>query len=155
MNLFIAPHPDDETLYGAFTVQTAPAVVAVFVTPCIEPERWIEFNAAMRVLRVKSLKIKSIDEIKNKYDKIYVPAKQGGHPFHDEVHDMAKAKYGKQCILYSTYTEKKENAPTGRIKVPYNQVMLSRKLLAMMCYKSQHIIAKVHFDLKNIEEYLY
>ena len=70
MNLFIAPHPDDETLYGAFTVQTAPAVVAVFVTPCIEPERWIEFNAAMRVLRVKSLKIKSIDEIKNKIRRI-------------------------------------------------------------------------------------
>lgn len=165
MNLFIAPHPDDECLWGAYTIQRELNNIVVAVIK-VQRELWRcdESRAAMEWLGLPQQNLKfydrfdgipMLDQMGNPWEKVYVTAMQGGHPFHDEVCETTIRKHGDRVVLYSAYTKKKENPPFGRWKVESTERMQKRKVEALLRYESQQRISAVHFGLKCKDEYYF
>lgn len=116
MNLFISPHCDDETLFGAYTIMREKPIVAIF-KDVLHIYRHDESRAALDWLELPRDNIKFISalhELGTDYEKVYAPAMQGGHPFHDEVCELAIRQFGAKVVLYSTYTKNKASLPFGR-----------------------------------------
>lgn len=150
--LFLAPHPDDETLFGAYIIMNEKPLVAIYSST---EERNKESEAAMKILGAPVVFIKNLDQL-NSLDPeiVYAPALEGGHPLHDKMHRLAKAKWGNRCAFYSTYRSGNDLLPKGRVKIPHTEEMRLKKLQALECYKSQIIATPCHFEQENKDEYL-
>lgn len=167
MNLFVAPHNDDETLFGAFTLIREKPFVVVLTDSYIQPNRgevgcdaesrMLESKNAMDVLgcpflqagiRDTGMKAEIVADILGRFsgfDTVYVPALQGGHPHHDLVCVVATKVFGSRCKYYTTYT-KSDLYTTGKEEVVPTIEELELKDKAMECYTSQLRINGPHFD---------
>jgi LmbE family N-acetylglucosaminyl deacetylase len=153
MKLLIAPHPDDETLFAAYTIMAEKPLVAVFNFKN-RTDRNEESVAAMKFLGAKVVFIDSIHELGYDFESVYAPALQGGHPWHDAVCKMAIERYGERVIYYATY-ERGNLQPYGRFLVNADAEMKNKKHLALLCYKSQRVEYPWHFELENKNEYFF
>jgi LmbE family N-acetylglucosaminyl deacetylase len=156
-NLFIAPHCDDETLWGAYIIMNYKCDVVVFVDEKTTQVNKDECIAACKILGVADLKfVTKIEQVDKTYDKIFVPYCEGGHKFHDEVFYSAYGYFNQEKIkCYMSYGKDKTKPPAGRICLPHSPAMEALKLQALACYESQHKSAAVHFNLKNKNEWLF
>ncbi len=156
--LFIAPHCDDETLFGAYTIMARKPLVAIFNDQQAgnisnTPEREAESAAAMHFLGVDVVFINNLDEISGDFDIVYAPMLEHGHPGHDFIHNAAKAKYS-NVINYSTYRSGTDLLPRGQVKVEATEEMKQKKLDTLLFYKSQIAATPCHFIQANKDEYI-
>lgn len=172
MKLFLSPHNDDETLFGAFTLlRERPLVLIVFDgylqaargTGITAEQRRNESRAAMEILGCTVEFMGLRDDNPNvtpalirayveslKPTEIYAPAREeSGHRQHnlaaDAVSGMPNVRH------YMTYT------PAGKstgVPVPYEPEWPLLKLKALACYESQIKLwsTKDHF-LRDQYEY--
>jgi len=173
--MFLSPHNDDESLFGAFTIlRHKPSVY--FVTRSVkQAERGItyqqrdeESRQALQVLgaEIQFLNIPEpeldvykltniLKEInsKRKIKVVYAPAFQGGHNHHDIVCLAAEKVFGNKVIHYATYT-KYNLTPKGNIELFPTKEELDFKNRALACYRSQLPWNHRHFDaVKDKSEY--
>lgn len=158
--LFLSPHNDDETLFGAFTLlRERPRVVTVlrsFVqeergTGVTYQEREAENAAALEVLGIGEWEQWPYpdsdppwDEVRERFaslqpDRIYAPAvERGGHLHHNAIGELAKAVWPGKVTPYTTYTA------WGRTRrgteVPWKHEWVLLKLRALSCYRSQILV---------------
>jgi LmbE family N-acetylglucosaminyl deacetylase len=151
MYLFLSPHCDDETLFGAYTIMRDKPLVAIYLSSM---ERMQESAKAMKVLGAPLMFIESIDTmIFDEFDVVYAPAIEGGHPLHDEIGRKALEKWGDKVIQYSTYRSGSDLLPRGSIKVHATEDMKKKKIEALKCYVSQIKETPCHFEQDNKDEY--
>jgi LmbE family N-acetylglucosaminyl deacetylase len=150
--LFFAPHPDDETLFGAYTILKEKPVVVVIKN---DIPRMFEFMHAMEVLDAEWMIVDSVSFVQGlKPDVVYVPQLNNCHPLHNKVtQDVMKYFRESEIIEYATYTSPDDLQPKGRTKVEATDEMKALKLKALDCYVSQRKATPVHFDLVNKDEY--
>lgn len=146
-SVFLAPHPDDETLFGAFTLlREKPLVVSVLSCGA---HRTLEFAAAMKTLGIDDISVWGAyqeaapdwsairDRIRAlRADHIYAPAADpDGNVHHNE---LARAAVGAapRVTHYLTYTS--AGKQTSRCSVPYEREWIGLKLRALACYESQY-----------------
>lgn len=162
--VFLAPHPDDETLFGAFTLlRYKPTVVCVldcgadrsreFYNACdtlgiTEREVWSfrETAADWRAIRER---IESLDA-----EVIYAPAAvENGNRDHNRIARIAEAAHPGRVVRYLTYTT--EGKQTGGVLVPFDPEWVPLKLRALACYPSQsgHPSHAPHFMRSQEERY--
>lgn len=159
MKLFISPHNDDESLFGAFTlIREKPLVVVVtdsFIQPnrgdisCDAHTRRQESIAACKIfgcpiafLGIKDTELTSsnlssrLEDFKNLgFEGVYAPAIQGGNPQHDLIGKIANQIFN-NVIYYTTYT-KTELWTKGEIEVVPTPEEIELKEKALWCYQSQ------------------
>lgn len=154
--LFIAPHPDDESLWGAYTIMAQHCTVAVFIDNLTSPETRAECLAAAEILGIKNLFfITDLAQLRcDFYDRVFVPALEHGNKKHDQL-SMLCSKYFPNAAIryYMTYGPDKTRPPFGPVKIEATDEMKAKKLLAINCYKSQHDLSSVHFNLESKDEY--
>jgi len=177
MNLFISPHNDDETLFGAFTLMREKPLVVIVTDSWIQAnrgdnntadQRWEETKAAMAMIGLSVIRLGIRDDIISEwhteeklrmftgFNKVYAPAIQGGNPHHDLIGKIAQDIFGDKVIQYSTYAPGEfytkglvEIAPVG------SELIVKEKMLT--CYKSQLALeaTKPHFEaVKDKPEWL-
>lgn len=175
-NLFLSPHSDDSVLFGAFTLlREKPLVVIVTDSHiqqkrgevgCSPDERWSEDVDAHQVLGCPVFRLglpddtvedmALYDELKRfeGFDKIYIPALQGGNAHHDMVNRVAKYLWGAKCVEYTTYT-KTELWTKGTKEIVPTTEELELKNRALDCYQSQIRINGPHFEaVRNKSEWI-
>lgn len=156
--VFLSPHNDDETLFGAFTLlRERPHVIVVlrsFVqeargTGVTYEMREAETAAAMEILGCTWEQWEIPDnepdwsEMRDRLRTIdthyvYAPAvERGGHAQHNKVGELARDVFRDRATHYLTYTPGKTKSARGR-RVPYESWMVAQKLRALACYVSQH-----------------
>lgn len=168
MNLFIAPHNDDEALFGAFTLMREKPLVLVVTDSYIQPkrgdtgcsaiERRNETIAAMKLAgcavvfggihddELNPSHLFSLYKSFQNFDKVYVPTVQGGNPQHDLIRLVAN-DYFKNIAGYTTYT-KTELWTEGTLEVVPTPEELELKEKMLWCYQSQIKLpsTKPHFE---------
>ena len=177
MNLFFSPHNDDETLFGAFTVQRErPLVVIVFdgYVQLLRGEK-----ALMQQRRAETLS--AIDELgalpplflgyrddrevpesfadnirnlieRHRPEKVWAPAvEESGHAQHNTVGRVVHAVFP-ATQHYMTYT--RAFGKSRGVEVKPEPDMICRKLRALACYRSQIEVenCRDHF-LGDMREY--
>lgn len=183
MSLLIAPHSDDEALFASYLLmREKPNVIVVFDGTSHEEkfgvtieQRREETRNAMKMLDIrvdflglsedlddKTIIIRSfLDNMQNhngmfkSTNRIYVPAKQGGHLQHDIVCEAAQYVFGEGKLLYYSTYQKDNLEPVGEleIKPTRDEELLKNKMLE--CYSSQIKINPHHFSaVKGKPEYL-
>jgi LmbE family N-acetylglucosaminyl deacetylase len=157
MKLFLAPHNDDECLFGAFTlIRERPLVVIVTdawnqfnrETGITAEMRWEETKKAMEILGCPVIRLGIRDDcldeasVRDKlsrfvgFETVYAPAVQDGNLQHDLIGRIAGEVFGDKCKYYATYT--KEQLYTTGIQeiIPTpDELILKEKVL--LCYQSQ------------------
>ena len=184
INIFLAPHSDDEALFGSYIIQRTKPLIVVCTDGTGHEKRFgiptqrrrDESIAAAKIfgVEVKFLGIAEEDltvdillekliEARiqlNSNNCIFAPTKTGGQPQHDIVSDTVK-KIGESSnydigfpLYYGTYT--RENfSPTGEMAIIPTEEEKRIKEEALTCFTSQHGINKPHFDaVKDVPEYL-
>lgn len=168
LNLFLAPHNDDETLFGAFTLMREHPLVVIVTDSWIQynrgenvraDERWEETKRAMEILGCSVIRLGIRDDVIDEwtvegklrnfagFEVIYAPAIIGGNSHHDLVGKVAKNIFGDKVKFYSTYTKENLWVPGIHEVTPTpEEVKLKNK--AMECYQSQLTLptTKPHFD---------
>lgn len=175
--VFLAPHNDDEALYGAYTLMRHKPLVIIVTDSYIQPERGDigcdadtrrkETIAAMKLVGcpVLFLGIKDTELTEELLrerlsglnpETIYIPAIQGGNPQHDLIGKVGLDMFGKACERYCTYTKTELHTIGGwELKPTYAEMKLKNQMLD--CYKSQLELpsTKPHFDaVRNQSEWL-
>jgi len=175
MNIFLAPHSDDEALFGTYIINRTKARVVVVTdgTSHLEKfgvkleERRNESREAMKLLGVETdfLRIGEEDLTADRLklalsllespDRVFAPAQQGGHYHHDLVSSVAKKLWGDRVLYYSTYSEA-SLTPTGEIAIyPKDEAEEQLKQKVLACYTSQLRINPHHFEaVRGFPEYL-
>ena len=167
MNLFLSPHNDDESLFGAFTLLREKPLVVVITDAyiqynrgnlgCSDAIRKAETIKAMEILKcpVVFLGIKDTElteEILRKrlepftgFEKVYAPAIQGGNPQHDLIGHVAEDIF--PVTRYTTYT-KTELWTKGTQEIVPTAEEIELKEKALWCYQSQIKLpsTKPHFE---------
>lgn len=178
-SLFLAPHNDDETLFGAFTLLREKPTVVVVTDSFVQylrgdnitfEQRRRETLEAMKVLGCKvvfgqipdhkidkDILVEAFEPLKS-VEKIYAPKPyENGNPQHNLIGEVAKEVFGDKVIFYSTYT--KDNLyMTGDIEVKPTEEELELKNKALQCYKSQLSLpsTRPHFEaVLGKSEWLY
>lgn len=172
--VFLAPHNDDEALFGAFTLLREKPTVVVITDSYRQKARGFDITAEQRrqetaracdilgvdycFLGISDLEmtttnlmdaIKSIDA-----DVIYAPAIEHGHVHHDMVAIVATVLWGDKVKHYATY-RKELDSPVGDIPLYGTPEENELKYKALQCYESQIRINPRHFDVVyNKPEYL-
>lgn len=165
MKLFLSPHNDDETLFGAFTIQREkPLVVVVFDSYVqairgndvtwgqrrLETERALETlvpdSADWRFLGLRDdvnqpsiTAIAHLVEQLGDFEHVYAPAIElNGHAHHDIVGRVADWIWSPGRVThYLTYTrDKGKSTSAHRVPVESGE-WTRRKLRALACYESQ------------------
>src|SRR3990167_1799672 len=125
MKLFISPHDDDETLFGAFTLMREKPLVVIVTDSYIQPnrgevgcsarQRREETSKAMKLLGcpvffagLRDDVLTNVDVISllasfEGFEKVYAPAVQGGNPQHDMIGHVAEDIF--PVTRYTTYTK--------------------------------------------------
>ena len=178
--LFLAPHNDDEALFGAYIIQLHKPLVIVVTDSYIQYERgemlslWtarrLETLAAMEELDPEidvdflGVKDKEFNQelceaalapyAAEKYDIVFAPSpNEGGNWMHDVTGQVA-AKLFPTVRHYSTYTKSREY-PQGMTPVPATEAMKAKKLKAIACYKSQmNNVCRMYLTTPHKDEYL-
>lgn len=176
-SLFLAPHQDDETLFGAYTIMREKPLVIVCTDSYTQEERGDEITNKERIAETKkAMKLVGVDVEflhipdnncsseklvtgLDKYyaDTIYAPAvEDGGNPTHNLVGSIASLMFlnVKHYMTYGSanYTKTKGN----KLIIPTQKEMnLKAKMLA--CYPSQMKISCRNFftnkDVLNYESF--
>ena len=143
--LFLAPHHDDETLFGAFTLLRHKPTVLV----CLEGDerRVSETNAAMEILGCPC-ETSGVAEEATRLghpdnslallypERVFAPKPSaGGNGDHNRVGELAASFWPGQVTFYTTYTV--DGKQTGSTLVPYAPEWIGLKLRALACYESQ------------------
>lgn len=171
--IFLAPHNDDEALFGAYTILREKPLVVICTDSYIEfergdgitkEERIEETKRAMDIMGVKveflHIPDNQITEdilekrLKDyKVDTVYAPAiEEGGNPTHNLVGKVAKKLF--ETIHYTTYT--KENTKTkGKIMLYPTPEERDKKKKALNCYPSQLKISTTKPFFENKETLLW
>lgn len=163
-SLFIAPHNDDETLFGAYTIIREQPLVLIVTDSYVQGKRGTGITAEQR--RKESIDAMNIlgahiaflgisddditeDHIKLAlqpflhYEKVYAPALQGGHPQHDMIFKVVKELWGDRVVEYATYEKGMSFTPKGWMVSPTSEeYQLKRK--ALECYTSQKDYEHTH-----------
>lgn len=87
------------------------------------------------------------------YDRVFAPASEaGGHDHHNKIAEIAHAVFGERVTFYTTY---KYGGPKTRGKeVPYEPWMVTKKLQALACFRSQIEQGGPHrFFVEDLREY--
>lgn len=175
--IFLSPHNDDETLFGAYTLMRIKPLVIVVTDSHIQPERGDagcsaddrrkETIKAMNMVGcpVVFLGIKDTELMEHELrerlkffdpETIYIPAVQGGNWQHDLIGRVALDLFGNKCERYTTYTKTDLYTTSNWEVVPTHQEMeLKNKMIG--CYKSQLNLpsTRPHFEaVKNKSEWL-
>lgn len=151
-SIFLAPHNDDETLFGSFTLQREKPHVVVCLYE--SEERVWETKSALYCLGLDFEKLeqwqytdvqntrlwKDIKDLSVKYDHAYAPLPYGkeweSNRDHDVIGELARVYFAGRVTFYHTYTW-----PQGRMtsanRVPYDGEMVRRKINAIASYTSQ------------------
>ncbi len=179
MKIFLAPHNDDEALFGAYTILREKPLVVIVTDSYIQKKRLgiktgtriAESEKAMEILGadIEFLHIPDdlaendftglvrgkFNVIKESADMVYAPAIQGGHWQHDVIGQVAKQVWGSKVIFYSTYSKEKLFVEDG-VKVIPSEEEMELKNKALDCYVSEHSIDGERFELvRNKPEYIF
>ena len=162
MKVFLSPHNDDETLFGAFTLLRHKPLVIVCLKSYVQEdrggptsvEREKETNRAMWWLGVEEWRqwehsdrepdwvaveasMQKLD-VEHEIDEVFAPIWEvGGHDHHNEIGFLAQEVFGDRLSCYYTY--KRGNGRTKSLTpVEVDQPLwVILKLKAMACYESQ------------------
>lgn len=156
--IFLAPHNDDETLFGAYTLLRVKPLVIVATDSFIQPlrgdqgcgpeARRKETIAAMKILGCPVLFLGIPDNELTEEDlrerlkllnveTLYIPAIQGGNEQHDLIGRVALDLFGRRAIeRYTTYS-KTEPYTVGNYELAPTPRERELKNLALDCYRSQ------------------
>jgi glycosyltransferase involved in cell wall biosynthesis len=156
--LFLSPHDDDASLFGAYTCMRNKPVVCVVTDSYIQHNRgeigcdWktraMETKRSCDILGVTVSRLGIRDDaineeiLRHKLKKIkgfgvvYAPAIQGGNPIHDMVGKIAKEVFGNKVVFYTTYT-KTEPYTKGNTEVIPTKEEMALKEKALLCFISQ------------------
>lgn len=170
MKLFLSPHNDDETLFGAYTLMHEKPLVVICTDSVRQFKRgekditaklrWEETQRAMKILGCDVMRLGIPDDELNGRDlmkelekfgnveKVFAPAMQGGNNDHDIVSFAARALFGDKVIQYTTYSREALHT-TGKTEVsPKNHTEKIKKISALTCYQSQihYPPTAPHFD---------
>lgn len=166
MKLFLSPHNDDETLFGAFTImRESPMVVVVYdgyvqrnrgATKFSNFERRHETNFALAQLGHPGAKflgmrddaasmpedvvfrLRAVIDVDQKFETVYAPLYDlDGHEQHNIVALAASCLDADKIIRYSTYTRSGGRQVTANEVTPTDGGMIARKHRALACYMSQ------------------
>lgn len=164
--LFLAPHDDDQALFGAFTCLRESPLIIIVTDSYIQAERGDPYSKELRatesfhankILGCECVRLGlpdstvTEDQIEealkqfSDYDVVYAPDLQGGNIHHDMVHRAAIKIFGKKVIFYTTYT-KTELHTIGEIEIKPTPEELELKSQALDCFRSQLAINLVHFQ---------
>lgn len=157
-SLLLSPHNDDSELFCAYTaIREKPLIVVItdsYIQPnrgdigCDADTRWQESVEAAKILGCPIIRVGLRDDTLTEddirracekfagFDKVYIPAEQGGNTQHDSISKIAKVVFGDSCIQYTTYT-KTELWTKGDIEVIPTEEEKELKRKALMCYQSQ------------------
>lgn len=180
-NLFISPHNDDESLFGAFSIMAHSLQVVVVYDSYAQVEQGYPYcDATSRREETKfalqhmgaapplflALKDNEVDLKKleaafltilriSEGGNLWVPQSEvGGNRHHEAIAQVADATIDKKRLRhYLTYTARGKSDWGTRIDP--TPAMIEKKLLALGCYSSQITIpsCRPHF-LRSQEEYL-
>ena len=174
-DIYIAPHNDDDALFGAYVcLRYKPKIITVlrsFVEagwnpPVTHETRELESAAAAKVLGCEHEQWRFSDNApdweeitgtlrKYKPRRVWAPLPEdGGHPHHNAIGSIAGVLWP-QTAYYSTYTHAHGKTTAGWQVIP-RKGWEERKREAMACYVSQatHPQCAVAFSEWAIDEYL-
>jgi len=161
MKIWISPHSDDETLYGAFTLMREKPLVVIVTDSYIQQnrgesitpqQRFQESVNAMKILGLPIVRLGIRDDIitelavierlawfKN-FETVYAPALQGGNLAHDIIarasEKVFKSNPRAKFIQYSTYSKGEFYTPGTKQIIPDStEIAIKNEMLD--CYKSQ------------------
>ena len=175
--IFLSPHNDDETLFGAFTLlRERPRVVTVLRSYVQEQrgtgvtyqQREAETGAALDVLGITDWEQWPYPDTDPPWDevggrlgsleaeRIYAPAvERGGHRHHNAIGRLAESLWPGKVTFYTTYTAW-GRTKRGRV-VPWEHEWVLLKLRALACYRSQIVVPETwtapHFLDSQVEYY--
>lgn len=160
MKVFLAPHNDDEVLFGSFTLlEQAPFVVVCLRSQVQEDrygilaaEREAETGAAMTMYELDweqwpildrnpspAALLDRMEDLEARFapEVVYAPAvEDGGHDQHSLVGTIAAGVFGDRVVRYLTYRRGHGRSRSGREVVPSpSQIVM--KHLALSVYRSQ------------------
>lgn len=171
MDLFLSPHNDDETLFGAFTILRHRPHVVVCLKSQVQEDRYgitaatreAETTLALEILQAPSweqLKTKDsgsfagdlLDDfrmLESRYAprRVFAPAyEEGGHEQHNGVARLSYSVFGSRVCPYFTYVRGLgRRGNTTRAEVSFEPEWLALKLRAMACYESQCALDNTRF----------
>lgn len=168
MKLFLSPHNDDETLFGAYTLLREKPLVVICTDSYIQQnrgeditaiQRWQETVNAMKILGCSVMRLGLRDDVLDEmalidklvcfknFEEVYAPAEQGGNAQHDLISQAAKIVFRDNLTLYSTYAKGEWYTP-GDKEVQMLKAYPELKEKALACYQSQLQLpaTKPHFE---------
>lgn len=166
MRLFLAPHNDDEALFGSFTIYREKPLVVVVTDGTKHEQRGIvtakerraETEAAMKVLGAPvafmglsdaGLTYADVRKCLKRYrkaERVYAPAfYDKGNPDHNTVSMAALDEFGDRVTFYSTYRVD-DLTPHGNVIVFPNKEEVEKKCEALGLYASQIKCNLPHFN---------
>lgn len=165
-NVFLAPHADDEALFGSYIIQRTKALIVVVTDSTLHEKNFgiskeqrrkeSRQGASLLGADIKFLGIAEEDltlELLNEklrgiegvipWNFLFLPTKQEGNSQHDLISDFGKNL--RNVLYYSTYS-KESLVPTGEMAIIPTEEEKKIKEQALACYTSQHAINRPHFD---------
>lgn len=181
MIVFLAPHNDDESLFGAYTLlRERPHVIVClrsqrmgtpgYPPPLVDADtREAETEEAMNVLGIEWTQWPVLDSsvdwdeladrmthLPRVFHRCYAPAvEHGGHVHHNLIGTLALKVFGPGRVTpYLTYTNGTVRSSGGQL-VPYEDGWPELKREALDCYRSQaaHPMTGHHFTASLDEFY--
>lgn len=168
--LFISPHSDDATLFGAYTLMREKPLVLTVTDSYIQQnrgenitpnQRRIEDIEAMKVLNCSIIFGGIRDDIVDawaveelfynfqNFEKIYAPAPivPNGNIHHNLIGETAIKIFGEKVVQYMTYSTEQLYMP-GSFEVKPTKKEVELKERALACYVSQITLpaTKPHFE---------
>jgi LmbE family N-acetylglucosaminyl deacetylase len=180
-DLFLAPHNDDETLFGAFTIQRHQPIVVTALRSHYQADRWpaadygherreAETEAALAELGAPAWAQWEFDDrqpdwpaIRQRLQElpadgmVYAPFPEpvDGHDQHNLLGVAALDVFGRHRVqLYTTYSRQNGKSAIGS-RVDPTPDEIAGKLRAMACYGSQleNWLTRPHF-MRGLDEFL-
>ncbi len=163
MNLLLSPHPDDETLFAAYTLlEHHPLVVFCYAGAPrhgAREQRLAEATAAMNILGCDFLPPPEGDIEQHlralaEPSRVWAPyPESGGHSAHNLVGNLAAKLWPGKVTWFTTYTADGRSRVGEPVEVREGWETL--KLRALSCYQSQldHPGTRPHFH-RGLDEYL-
>lgn len=159
MNIFLSPHNDDESLFGAFTLLRVKPLVVIVTDSFKQPwTNWItRRNETLKAAKILGVEVCFLgipdkdltEEILQEKLQYFLPervfAPTGSHKDHDLVRKVAKELWGDKVNYYTTYEGTNYHIARGFEVVPtIEEIELKNK--ALDCYTSQLTKNAPHFD---------
>ena len=152
----IEPHQDDLALFACYSLMKFKPLVLSMDMGELTDIRKEETLKAMGMLDLDVVFINDFDLFNDYLNAklIFTPALEGGHKFHDEVHNKTKEIFSRHPIIfYSTYRSRHDLLPFGSQKVDNTKEMEEIKLKVLQRYQSQIKATPCHFRVKCWDEY--